>query len=398
MLSHRQLFLRHVGQTSDMPLLVEISHGKGVYLYGPDGQRYLDLISGIGVSNLGHGAPEIVKAVQEQAGKYMHTMVYGEFVLSPQVRYAEALAQVLGPGLDHVYFVNSGSEAVEGALKLAKKYTGRREIIAYRNSYHGSTHGALSVTGAHELKAGYGPFLPGVRFLDFNDTAQLARITETTACVIVEPVRGEAGTELPAAGYLAALRARCDAVGALLILDEIQTGFGRTGALFAHQQLGIRPDILLLAKGMGAGMPLGAFVSSVDVMQVLRRDPVLGHITTFGGHPVSCAAGLAGLQKIQRDGLVEAVAEKEAVIQQAFAGTPVKEVRGMGLMYAVEIGDFDSVLDILKGCLERGVISDWFLHCNTAIRIAPPLVITVEELRDGLAILAEEIVRVMPKI
>ena len=385
--SNRELFLRHVGQTSEMPMLVEIERAEGVYMFGPNGERYLDLISGIGVSSVGHGAPEVVQAVQAQAAQYMHTMVYGEFVLSPQVQLAAKLVEVLDSDLDNVYFVNSGSEATEGALKLAKKYTGRSELVAFHDSYHGSTHGALSVTGSPALKEGYGPFLPGVKFLTFNDVAQLGQITEATAGVIVEFVRGEAGFELPAEGYLEALRARCTEVGALLVVDEIQTGYGRTGALFAHQKYGVAPDILLLAKGMGGGMPIGAFVSRKEVMHVLTNDPVLGHITTFGGHPVNCAAGLATLNKILDEDLVGKMPAKTAVIKAVLQHADILELRGVGMMWAVEMGSFERVLEVIKYCTENGVITDWFLHCETAIRVAPPLVITEEELREGLMVL-----------
>jgi acetylornithine/N-succinyldiaminopimelate aminotransferase len=390
-MDQRQLFLRHVAQTSQAPMLVEVARAEGCFLYAPDGKRYLDLISGIGVSNVGHCAPEVVAAVQAQAARYMHTMVYGEFVLTPQVALATLLAEQLGPTLDNVYFVNSGSEAVEGALKLAKKFAGRSEIIAFDNSYHGSTHGALSVTGAPGLKEGYGPFLPGVTFVEFGSHAAIDAIHEGVAAVIVEPIQGEAGVRMGTRNWLYALRTRCDITGTLLIFDEIQTGFGRTGDLFAFQGLGVIPDILLMAKGMGGGMPIGAFVSRQEVLQVLTHDPVLGHITTFGGHPVNCAAALAVLNKILDERLVERVATLETIIRQELNVPGVLELRGKGLLYAAEVGEFDRVLRVIARCLEQGVITDWFLHCNTAIRIAPPLVISQDELRDGLRILAAAI-------
>lgn len=383
-MSQRQNFLRHLAQTSSSPMMIEVERAFGVVLYSPDGKEYIDMISGIGVANVGHCAPEVVRAVQEQAGRYMHTMVYGEFVQAPQVEFATALASLLGPQLDVVYFTNSGAEAVEGALKLAKKATGRQEIIAFERSYHGSTHGALSVTGSPMLKEGYGPFLPSVSHLRFNDFAQLGEISTQTACVIVEPIRGEAGVELPADGYLQALRQRCEATGCLLIFDEIQTGFGRTGTLFAHPALGIVPDILLLAKGLGGGMPLGAFIARRELMQVLSHDPVLGHITTFGGHPVSCAAGWAALRKIQDEQLLLQIPRKEALIRGLADCPGVLGVRGLGLMFAVELGSFEKVLEVIGRCSELGVITDWFLHCDTAIRLAPPLVITVHELQTAL--------------
>lgn len=384
MTSNRQLFLRHMGQTSESPMLVEVDRAAGVYLYGPEGQRYLDLISGIGVSNVGHHAPEVVRAVQEQAARYMHAMVYGEFVLSPQTQLAAKLCQLLDDQLDNVYFTNSGSEAIEGALKLSKKYTGRQEILSFHHSYHGSTHGALSVTGSPELKEGYGPFLPGVRFLTFNSFADLDQITTATACVLVEPIRGEAGVEMPQPCWLQALRDRCTQTGALLILDEIQTGMGRTGSLFAHQAYQVVPDVLVLAKGLGGGMPLGAFIAAQRIMRVLTHEPVLGHITTFGGHPVSCAAGLAALNKILDEDLLARIPAKEALIRKIMDIPQVLEIRGKGLIFALEIGSFDRVLEIIAQCTQAGIITDWFLHCNTAIRIAPPLVITEAELREGL--------------
>jgi acetylornithine/N-succinyldiaminopimelate aminotransferase len=389
---HRHLFLQYVAQTSQAPLLLEVERAEGCHIHTTDGRRYLDLISGIGVSNVGHCAPEVVKAVQEQAARYMHTMVYGEFVLSPQAELAGLLAAQLGPGLDNCYFVNSGSEAVEGALKLAKKVTGRSGIVAFHKSYHGSTHGALSVTGSDELKKGYGPFLPGVKFYDIGSEDAFEGITAQTAAVIVEPIQGEAGVRSVDLEWLQGLRMLCDEVGALLLFDEIQSGFGRTGTLFAFQELGVRPDILVMAKGMGGGMPLGAFVASRELMQVLTHDPVLGHITTFGGHPVSCAAALAALRKILGEDLMGRVAPLEGIIREELAGRKgVLELRGKGLIYAVEVGDFDRVLRVIRRCLEQGVLTDWFVHCNTAIRVAPPLVIAEEDLRMGLEVLREAI-------
>lgn len=391
-MNQRQLFLRHVAQTSETPLLVEVAKAEGCYITDPQGKAYLDLISGIGVSNVGHCAPEVVKAVQDQAAKYMHTMVYGEFVLSPQVELATLLAKYLPSQLDNFYFVNSGSEAVEGALKLAKRYTGRQEIIAFNNSYHGSTHGALSVTGSKELKAGFGPFLPNIRFENFGSEEAISAITENTAAIIVEPIQGEAGIRVGNPDWLQALRSRCNETGTLLIFDEIQSGFGRTGKLFAFQGFELNPDILLMAKGMGGGMPIGAFVSHKSIMQVLTHDPVLGHISTFGGHPVNCAASLATLKKIISENLMERVPKLEEIIHEKLTIEPVQELRGKGLMYAAEVGSFDMVLRVIARCLDAGVLTDWFLHCNTAIRIAPPLVISEQELSDGLEILANAII------
>ncbi|MFN8397699.1 MAG: aspartate aminotransferase family protein [Bacteroidia bacterium] len=390
-MTQRESFLRHVAQTSQSPLMIEVERAEGCFLYAPDGKRYLDLISGIGVSNVGHCAPEVVAAVQAQAARYMHTMVYGEFVLTPQVELATLLSEQLGSGLDSVYFVNSGSEAVEGALKLAKKFTGRQGIVAMNRSYHGSTHGALSVTGAEGLKAGYGPFLPGVRFCDFGSPEAVEAINAETAAIILEPIQGEAGVRVGEEAWLRAVRQRCNETGALLIFDEIQSGFGRTGTLFAWERFGIKPDILLMAKGMGGGMPIGAFVSRREVMQVLTHDPVLGHITTFGGHPVSCAASLAALRKILNERLMDRVPALEAIIREELSGPGVLGLRGRGLLFAAEVGSFDRVLRVIARCLEGGVLTDWFLHCDTAIRIAPPLVISEDDLRMGLQVLAKAI-------
>jgi acetylornithine/succinyldiaminopimelate/putrescine aminotransferase len=376
-----------MAQTSPSPLMLEVVRAEGIHLYDAEGNAFVDLISGIGVANMGHCPPEVVHAVQNQAASFMHTMVYGEYIQAPQVELAHELAQQLGPGLDVVYFTNSGAEATEGALKLSKKYTGRSKIVAFENSYHGSTHGALSVSGGDWIKEGYGPLLPHVHHIRFNSWEDFGAIDDQTACVIVEPVRGEAGIELPAEGYLKALRNHCSAMGTLLIFDEIQCGMGRTGSLFAHEQEGIRPDILLLAKALGGGMPIGAFISSKAIMQVLSHDPVLGHITTFGGHPVSCAAGLAAWKMLKNGDFLKDMPKKSATIEALSQEKGVLEVRGRGLMYAVELGSFDKVLRTIQYCLANGVVTDWFLHCNTAIRLAPPLVIRQTELEAALEIL-----------
>lgn len=389
MISLRELFLRHVAQTSDEPMAIEVERAEGVYVYDTAGKKYFDLISGIAVSNVGHRAPEVIQAIKDQCDKYLHTMVYGEFVMSPQVLLAKKITEVLDSRLDSMYFVNSGSEATEGALKIAKKYTGRSEIVAFDRSYHGSTHGALSVTGAPELKEGYGPFLPGINFIRFNEPTDLSQITEKTAAVIVELVRGEAGVELPVPGYLHALQARCREVGALLIADEIQTGFGRTGHLFVHKAFDLDPDIMLIAKGMGGGMPIGAFVAPFEIMSVIRREPVLGHISTFGGHPVPCAASLATLNKILDERLIEKVPEKEALIRSKLTHPSIQEVRGMGLMFAIQLDSFERVLEVIHHCTATGVITDWFLHASDCVRIAPPLTITLEELGAALDILMD---------
>lgn len=385
--SLRELFFRHIAQTSPAPLAFEVERAEGVWLYGSKGEKVLDLISGIAVSNVGHRHPRVMQAIREQSEKYLHTLVYGEMIQSPQVKLAEKLCSLLPPALNSVYFVNSGSEAVEGALKLAKRATGRHRIFSMKHAYHGSTHGALSVTGDAALKQGYGPMLPEVFHIPFNDFAALQQIDYHTAAVIVEGIQGEAGVVMPQAGYLAALRRRCSEVGALMILDEIQTGFGRTGRLFYLEQAGIVPDILTIAKGMGAGMPIGAFVSSRELMSVLSFNPVLGHITTFGGHPLSAAAALAGLEVIAETGFLEEVREKSLYLKQALSELPVLEIRGTGMMWALRLNDFDQVQALITFCMQQGLLTDWFLFASNCVRIAPPLVISKEEIDFAVEVL-----------
>ncbi|HDP76042.1 MAG TPA: aspartate aminotransferase family protein [Bacteroidales bacterium] len=386
----RQLFLEHLAQTSESPLMLEIAKAEGVFLFGPDGKKYFDLISGISVSNLGHGNPMVVEAVQNQAADFMHLMVYGEYIQKPQIELAAQLTRLLPENLNSVYLVNSGSEAVEGALKLAKRFTGRSEIVAFKNAYHGSTHGALSVMGCEEQKRNYRPLLPDVRLLHFNSITDVDLITTRTACVIIEPVQGEGGIRLPDVDYLRKLKQRCNDTGALLIFDEIQTGMGRTGSMFAFQRVGVIPDILLLAKAFGGGMPLGAFISSQEIMRVLTHNPILGHITTFGGHPVSCAAAIASLRFLTQEKVIDQVEHKGSIIAEALAKHPkVKEVRRAGLMMAVELGTFDRVQVLIRYGLDHGFILDWFLFCNTAVRIAPPLTITDDECRTVAKLIVE---------
>ena len=379
-MNHRELFFRHIAQTSPSPLAFEVEKAEGVWLYGSKGEKVLDLISGIAVSNLGHRHPAVMKAIREQSEKYLHTLVYGEMVLSPQVKLAEKLCAHLPTSLNSVYFVNSGSEAVEGALKLAKRATGRHRLFSMKQAYHGSTHGALSVTGDAALKQGYGPMLPEVFHIPFNDFSSLSQIDYHTAAVIVEGIQGEAGVKVPQVGYLAALRKRCTEVGALMILDEIQTGFGRTGTLFYLEQAGIVPDILTIAKGMGAGMPIGAFVASRELMSVLSFNPVLGHITTFGGHPLSAAAALAGLEVLTTPGFLEEVREKGEYLRGRLSELGFDEVRGKGMMLSLKMKDAESVQALISSCLHKGVLTDWFLFAPDCVRIAPPLVITREEI------------------
>lgn len=381
MVNYRQLFQQHLAHTSDFPLLLEIARAEGVYLFGPDGKNYIDVISGIGVSNVGHRHPQVLAAIQAQLDKYLHLMVYGELVQVPQVQLAEALAQTLPDPLNVCYLVNSGSEAVEGALKLAKRYTGRHELVSCYNSYHGSSQGALSVCGSEALKNAYRPLLPGIRHIAYGQEQDLPIITEKTAAVIIETIQGEAGVRLAAPDYWAALQERCRQVGALLILDEIQVGFGRTGTFWAFEQYPVQPDIIVCAKGMGGGMPIGAFIAAAEIMDVLRRQPVLGHITTFGGHPVSAAASLATLQIISSQKLYAAAEAKAAIFKQELQHPLIREIRNKGLLMAVEFASFDVLKPIIDKALEEGVLTDWFLFCDNSMRLAPPLTITEEEIR-----------------
>lgn len=391
MLTQRQLFLQHNAQTTLEPLLLEFVKASGIYLYDPDGRKYMDLIAGIGVSNVGHCHPAVVKAVKNQAESYMHIMVYGEFVQSPQVNFAKALADVLPAGLDCTYFVNSGTEAVEGAMKLAKRYTHRAEIISCHNSYHGSTQGALSLMGNEEFKQAYRPLLPNIKFINYNVVADLDLITTKTAAVFIETVQGEAGIRVADKAYFRALRARCTETGTLLVLDEIQCGFGRTGSLFGFEHFDIVPDILLLAKGIGGGMPIGAFISSAEIMSTFATNPILGHITTFGGHPVSCAAGLATLQTIQSENIVAEVEAKGQLFKMLLKHPAIKEVRGKGLMIAVEFDSFKTNKKIIDACIKDGLISDWFLHCSNSMRIAPPLIISKEEIKWACEVILKNV-------
>ena len=387
----RKQFLAHVAQTSPSPMLVEVARAEGSFFYTPEGKRYFDLVAGVSVSNVGHGNPAVVRAVQEQAARYMHVMVYGELVETPQVEYAARIASLLPAPLESVYFVNSGAEAVEGALKLAKRFTRRTEIVSMRRAYHGSTHGAMSMMGApegEEWKGAFRPLLPDVQAVEFNDFSELERITRRTACVLAEPVQGEAGVRPPRPGYLEALRRRCDEVGALLIFDEIQTGMGRTGRLFAMQKYGVTPDIVCLAKAFGGGMPLGAFVARHEVMDTLQENPALGHITTFGGNPVCCAAGLAALNYLVDNKVVERVETKGALYEMLLKDHPaVREIRRSGLLLAVELGESAKLYRIMELFREAGILSDWFLFCDTAFRISPPLTISEDEVRESAALI-----------
>jgi acetylornithine/succinyldiaminopimelate/putrescine aminotransferase len=384
-MTNRQLFFRHLAQTSPAPPAIEITHGKGIYLYGPGGKKYIDLISGISVSSLGHAHPKINAANKKQMNRHSYVMVYGEYIVAPQVAYAKLLVKHLPKQLDNVFFVNSGSEAVEGALKLAKRYTGRTEIIAFKKAYHGSTHGALSVLGDEGMKQAYRPLLPDVRHIEFNNENDLEKITTRTACVIAEPVQAEAGVMAPQNNFLAKLKKRCVETGALLIMDEIQTGMGRTGPLFAFERYKTVPDILCAAKAFGGGMPLGAFISSKKIMSSLSHDPALGHITTFGGHPLSCVAGMEAL-KLAR-GRSKGTKAKGELLKRLLVHPRIKEVRGEGLLLAVQFSGAEQTLKIISRCAENGVITDWFLFNPSAMRIAPPLIITEKEIRKACEVI-----------
>lgn len=378
--SASETFLNHVAQTSPYPLQLEVSHARGSYIYDRNGKKYYDLISGIAVSNIGHCHPKVVEAVKHQVDQYMHVMAYGEFIQSPQNELASELTKLLPYTLNSCYFVNSGAEAIEGALKLAKRITGRVELIACNKSYHGSTHGALSVSGNEVKKNAFRPLLPGIKFIDFNNEDHLTEITDRTAAVVIEPIQGDAGVRIPSSTYLQKLRQRCSEVGAQLIFDEIQTGFGRTGKFFAFEHFGVVPDILTIAKAFGGGMPIGAFISSKGHMDLLTHGPMLGHITTFGGHPVNCAAALANLKVIQEEQLIPSIEAKGELLEKHISHPSIKEIRRKGLMFAVEFESAETVQKIVLKCLEEGIITFWFLSCPESFRLAPPINMSDEDL------------------
>jgi acetylornithine/N-succinyldiaminopimelate aminotransferase len=380
MSNYRHLFLQHLGQTSLSPMLLEIDKAEGVYLFGPSGEKYMDLISGVSVSNTGHRHPKVVKAIKEQVDSYLHLMVYGEIIQSPQVKYAMKLTELLPESLNSCFFVNTGSEAVEGALKLAKRFTGRSRIVSFKNSYHGSTHGALSIQGSELYKNAFRPLLPDIYLAEFNNENSLNVIETNTACVIIEPVQAEAGVIYPENDFLLKLRSKCDETGALLVFDEIQTGFGRTGTMFFFEKAGVKPDILLLAKALGGGLPLGAFISSYEIMRTFSFNPALGHITTFGGNAVCCAAGLASLNVVIEEGLISRITHKSSLFKSNLKHQLIKEIRGEGLLMAVILTDGLYIDYIIKHAPEHGLILDYFLFCGDAFRIAPPLTISDEEI------------------
>ena len=388
-MNNRQLFQQHLAPTSPAPLALEISSAKGSYLTGADGKRYLDVIGGISVCNIGHCHPAVVEAVKRQADDYLHIMVYGELVQAPQVQYASLIAAHMPPSLNCVYFTNSGTEATEGALKLARRATGRTEVICCNNSYHGHTLGALSIMGDEYWRNAFRPLLPGVWHHDYNAQALIDAVSEQTACVIIETIQAEAGVIEPSREWIQQLRAKCTATGTLLILDEIQCGFGRTGKLWGFQHYDIIPDIVLLGKALGAGMPLGAFVSSKELMALFSNNPVLGHITTFGGHPVCCAAGMAGMNVLLNEAIIDNVSAKADLFASMLKHPAIRSVRYKGLLMAVELQDSEIVITVLQKCLDKGLFSDWFLFAANCIRIAPPLTISEEEIRIACSILLE---------
>lgn len=383
----RDIFLRHNAQTSPAPVGLHITSAKGNYLYDADGKEYLDLIGGISVCNVGHCHPEVVAAIQKQAAEYLHIMVYGELVQSPQTEYAQLITSHLPQGLDCVYFTNSGAEAVEGAIKLSRRVTGKTDIIACNNSYHGSTTGALSIIGDEYWRNAYRPLMPGVWHYNYNSSELIKAINSQTACVIIETVQAEGGIIEPKIQWLQALRKKCTETGTLLMFDEIQCGFGRTGKLWGFEHYAVVPDILLLGKALGGGMPLGAFVSSYQNMQVFTNNPVLGHISTFGGHPVCCAAGMAAMEVLIKENMIASVEEKGRLFIQQLQHTLIKAVRAKGLLIAIELSDNETTLAAVQECINNGLFTDWFLFAQNCIRVAPPLTITYDEIKKACEII-----------
>jgi acetylornithine/N-succinyldiaminopimelate aminotransferase len=382
-MSNRNLFLQHVGQTSEAPLALEIVKAEGCKLYDVNGKEYIDLIGGISVCNVGHRHPKVIEAIKKQLENYLHIMVYGELVQSPQVQYAKILTDNLPASLNAVFFTASGSEATEGAMKLSKRFTGRTQIISFKNSYHGSTQGALSVMGSEYWQQAFRPLLPGILQMDYNSFTDLENITEQTACVIAETVQAEAGVLVPQNNWLKALREKCTQTGTLLVLDEIQCGFGRNGTLWAFEQFDVVPDILLLGKALGGGMPLGAFVADKKLMDALSCNPMLGHINTFGGHPVCCAAGLAAFNVLLDEKLIAGVKEKEQLFISLLQHPKIQKVNSCGLMLAVYFESFEMNKKIIDELILQGVFTDWFLFASNCLRIVPPLVITPDEIKSA---------------
>ena len=381
-------FLAH---TNVHPYRIDVASAQGCLLTDQSGKTYLDFISGISVSNIGHCHPHVVNAIKSQVDKYMHVMVFGEFHQGPQVALAEKLNDILPEALNTTYFVNSGTEANEAALKLAKRFTGRSKIISFKGAYHGNTHGSMSVSHNEFKKFQFRPLLPDVHFIDFNNESEFSKIDKRTACVIVEPIQGDAGVRIPNSNYLKHLKKRCEEVGALLIFDEIQTGFGRTGKMFAFEHFNVTPDILTIAKGFGGGMPIGAFISSKEIMNHLTFNPPLGHITTFGGHPVCCSAALANIEVLESDDLIEKVEKKGQLIESLLCHPSIVEIRRKGLFFAIEMKDAEVVSSIVLKCKEMGLLSFWFLSNPNSFRIAPPLIVTNEEIEKACEIIMKAI-------
>jgi len=385
----RPLFFNHVAQTSDSPLAFQVSKAQGIYLFDENDTPYIDCIAGISVGNVGYSHPKVVKAIQKQSELYLHTMVYGEHIQSPQVLLAQKLASFTQNKLDSVYFVNSGAEAIEGAIKLARRYTGRKQIVACRNAYHGSTTGAMSLMSSSTYQKTYGPFIEDVAFIDFNHIESLPVITEKTAAVIVEIVQGEAGYIPANKDFLLALKEQCKKTGALLVFDEIQSGMGRTGKMFAFEHFNIIPDLLLLAKALGGGLPLGAILAPKNIMSVFAHNPMLGHMTTFGGNPLCCAASLASIEVLESENVMASIAEKELLFKNLLQHPKIKEVRGLGLMIAIQLDDFNHVLTVIERAFKKHLLLDWFLFNETSIRIAPPLIINNEQIKEVCEIIRE---------
>ncbi|MDR2205651.1 MAG: aspartate aminotransferase family protein [Flavobacteriaceae bacterium] len=382
-------FFKYQAQTTKFASGFEVEKAEGNYIYGKNGKAYLDFVAGVSANTLGHSHPKIVNAIKEQAEKYLHVMVYGEFAQEKPVEFCKLLAESTPEPLEVTYLVNSGAEAVDGALKLAKRFTGREEIVSMKNSYHGNTHGALSVSGNEFHKREFRPLLPLVNFIEFNDEKEFEKITEKTACVIAETIQGAAGFLVPDKNYFKNLKKRCEETGALLILDEIQPGFGRTGKLFAFEHFGVVPDILVMGKGMGGGVPVGAFMSSRKIMETLSHNPKLGHITTFGGNPLIAAAGLATLKEVLESGLMNGIDEKERLFRELLVHPNIKNINGKGLMLAVNLENPEYTIEVAKRCMEKGLIVFWQLYRNEYLRISPPLTITFDEIRKGCEIILE---------
>ena len=380
---NKRTFYNHLAQTTEYPIGLEVGSADGIYIYDKDGNAFIDMISGISVNNIGHSHPRVIDAIHGQLKKHMHVMAYGEFIQDAQSQLAGKLTEILPPELNCSYLVNSGTEANEGAIKLAKRYTGRSEIISCYNSYHGNTLGSLSITGNENKKYAFRPLIPGIRFIQFNEVSDLDKITENTAAVIIEPIQGDAGVRIPSKSYMKALRSRCDETGTLLILDEVQTGFGRTGKWFAFEHFGIIPDVLTVAKAMGGGMPIGAFIAKREVMNVLSHHPKLGHITTFGGHPVNCAAARATIEVLQEEKIIPTVEEKGRLLESLLKHEAILEIRRIGLMMAVEFESAGIVENIVRECLNEGIITFWFLSTANSIRLAPPLIITEDQMKEA---------------